>query len=82
MKPVGRLTMAKKIAECPSLFAFKTGFGHPHFHLLMDALARLPSPALAAIGAILAQNDALRPLSASVRGLGAGAFSLEPVARL
>ena len=53
-----------------------------HFHRRIDALARLPSPALAAIGAILAQKLAFRPLSAAVLGVGAGGLSLEPVARL
>jgi len=34
------------------------------------------------MGAILAQNDFFLPASAFVFGLGAGAFKLDPVARL
>ena len=55
---------------------------HEHFHRLMDALARSAFLDLATTPPIRAQNEALRPLSAAVLGLGAGAFSLEPVARL
>ena len=49
----------------------------------MLALARSAGPlALATTPAILAQNDFLRPASAFVFGLGAGALRLLPVARL
>jgi len=48
----------------------------------MEALARSAFFDLATTPLILAQNDALRPLSAAVLGLGAGGFSLEPVAAL
>ena len=49
----------------------------------MLALARSAGPfALATTPAIRAQNDFLRPASALVFGLGAGAFRLLPVARL
>ena len=58
-------------------------FFHRQFHLLSDALARVAGPlALRTTPRIRAQNDALRPLSALVFGLGAGALSLLPVARL
>jgi len=57
-------------------------FAFQHFHLFKEALARSPSLAWAATAPILAQKDALRPLSASVLGLGAGAFRLLPVAAL
>ena len=56
---------------------------HPHFHLLSDALARSAGPlALRTTPFMRAQNDFLRPASALVFGLGAGALSLLPVARL
>jgi hypothetical protein len=55
---------------------------YEHFHRLIEALARLPFGLFSAIGRILAQNDFLRPASALVFGLGAGALSLLPVARL
>ena len=56
---------------------------HRQFHLLSDALARVAGPlALRTTPLIRAQNDALRPLSALVFGLGAGALRLLPVARL
>ena len=48
----------------------------------MEAFARSAFFDLATTPAILEQNDALRPLSASVLGFGAGGFSLDPVARL
>ena len=49
----------------------------------MLALARSAGPlAFATTPAILAQNDFLRPASALVLGLGAGALRLLPVARL
>jgi len=46
-----------------------------HFHLRIDALARLPSSDLSAIGFILAQNDFLRELPS-----GCGALRFDPVA--
>ena len=56
---------------------------HPHFHLLSDALARSAGPlTLRTTPFMRAQNDFLRPASALVFGLGAGAFNLLPVARL
>jgi hypothetical protein len=63
------------------MFAYRSGF-HGHFHLFKLALARSPSLALAATAPMRAQNDALRPASAFVFGLGAGAFKLLPVAAL
>ena len=58
-------------------------FHGQHFHRLREAFARSAGPlALATTPDILAQNDALRPLSAAVLGLGAGGFKLLPVAAL
>lgn len=58
-------------------------FFHLQFHLLSDALARVAGPlALRTTPRMRAQKDALRPLSAFVFGLGAGALSLLPVALL
>lgn len=58
-------------------------FFHLQFHLRREALARVAGPlAFRTTPRILAQNEALRPLSAFVFGLGAGAFSLLPVALL
>ena len=48
----------------------------------MDALARSAFFDLATTPAIREQNDYLRPSSAFVLGLGAGGFSLLPVAAL
>ena len=52
----------------------QTRLAHLQFHLRKLALARSPSLALAATPPIRAQNEALRPLSVSVFGCGAGAF--------
>jgi hypothetical protein len=56
------------------------------FHLFNDAALRVGRPFSSFIGPgipfIRAQKEALRPLSALVLGLGAGALSFEPVAAL
>ncbi len=81
MVTILRLVVLKKLGCRPCFFAAKTRL-HEHFHRLRLALARSPSLALAATAPIRAQNDALRPASAFVLGLGAGGFRFDPVSRL
>ncbi len=61
-------------------------FFHLQFQRLSEAALRVGRPFSSFMGPgiplIRAQNDALRPSSAFVLGLGAGAFRFEPVARL
>ena len=69
--------------SCDVCIESRFGSHDQHFHRLSDALARSASPlACLTTPSMRAQKLALRPSSALVFGLGAGAFKLEPVAAL
>jgi hypothetical protein len=81
MIAVRSLFMLKKQIKRFGLFTTKARF-HGHFQRRKLALARSAFFDLATTPPMRAQKLALRPLSASLLGLGAGGLSLLPVAAL